>query len=350
MCLGVSRVPGGQWCAWGSVVCSGVSGVPRGQQCAQGVSTVPGDQWCAWGSAVCLRVSGVLGGQHCAWGSAECPGFCAVPGNQRCAWWAELPALQFAPRLSSPQLMGLPMTQQSSLAPASPPSTFPPGSIPRYLARSSRRSFACLCLAWAFWASAEGKHRQGSAQPHQASIVPMGAQSGAPQPPGTHLAWAGGWRQGTVRGGCSGGSRPLRARLWHPGSSWHQEGPPRWQLGLGAGSRGAGSPPSTGQQRGWGQAGQGGGTAPLPWGAPSQAAWGARGGNGHPGEEHSVPRGPQWQGWGTRAVLAVPRLEGQVGHAAGGCSQTGASQPGGTRADGRGARLQGWARGSSQRE
>lgn len=103
-------------------------------------------------------------------GVSVCPGVRDVPGNQCCARQAELPALQFPPKLSSPQLMGLPMTQQSSLAPAStPPSTFPSSPIPRYLARSSRRSFACLCLAWAFWASAEGKHHQGSAQPHQAS-------------------------------------------------------------------------------------------------------------------------------------------------------------------------------------
>lgn len=111
-------------------------------------------------------------GQQNAQGSAACPGASSVLGNQPCARWAELPAPQLPPRLSSAQIMGLPMTPQSSLAPASPAGTFPPSPIPRYLARSSRRSFACLCLAWAFWASAEGKHRQGSAQPR---LAPMGA-------------------------------------------------------------------------------------------------------------------------------------------------------------------------------
>lgn len=145
------------------------AGHQAGGTCTDTGNTQSREQECAGGSVACLGVSGVSGDHWWAGGSVVCPGVSSVLGNQWCPWWAELPAPQFPPGLSSSQLMGLPMTQQSSLAPASPPSTFPPSPIPRYLARSSRRSFACLCLAWAFWASAEGKHCQGSTQPHQAS-------------------------------------------------------------------------------------------------------------------------------------------------------------------------------------
>lgn len=241
------------------------------------------------------------------------------------------------------------MTRQSSLAPASPhPLSLPapyPGTwpVPRVAP-----SPACA-LPGLSGHLHRGNTVRVVASPTRHRLVPTGCSiTGALQPPGTHLAWAEGWRQETVRGGCSGGSRPLRAQLWHPESSWHQEGPLQWQLGLGAGSHGAASPQSKERQRERGQAGQWCGAMPLLWGAPSQAAWGIQGGTGCSGGEHSVLRRPQWQGWGTRAVLAVPRLEGRVGHAAGGCSQR-ASWPGGRRAAGKQARLQGQARRSFQR-
>lgn len=60
-------------------------------------------------------------------------------------------------------------------------------------------------------------------------------------------------------------------------------------------------------------------------------------------------RGPESQGWGIQAVLTVLHLEGWVGHAEGGCSQRGASQPGGRRAAERGAWLKGRVRQSFQR-
>lgn len=106
---------------------------------------------------MCLGVSGVPGGQWCAWGSAVC-----LAGRAASTTVPTLAQLTTA--------NGIAHDPAKLLSPCLPSSTFPPSPIPRYLARSSRRSFACLCLAWAFWASAEGKHHQGSAQPHQASI------------------------------------------------------------------------------------------------------------------------------------------------------------------------------------
>ena len=281
-----------------------------------------------------------------------------VPGVQQRAGETEPPAQQLLPGLSSSQLMGLPVTWQSSLAPAPPrhPLSLPartrafagpvshpappapyPGTWP---APRAAPSPACASpglsghLQWGDTVRAAPSPPSPSAVPAPArhggiEQHPQGASiTGPPLAPlGTHLAWAWGWQQEPARlqpgwGGRSGGARPSRARLWCLGGSWHRRGPLHQQPGPWVRSRGAASLLGKGQQqRGRGPAGQWRGAMPLLWGAPSQGAGGAQGGPGHTRGGCSLPRGPQLQGWGRGAVLMASRLEGRVGHAAECCSQ-----------------------------